>query len=112
MKKIEAIIQPIKLEEIKEALNDINIKGITITQVMGCGATKGWKEYYRGAEIYLNVLPKIMLMMVVPDERVDEIVSVIIHTCRTGNVGDGKIFISDVQRAIRIRSREEGDTVL
>jgi nitrogen regulatory protein P-II 1 len=112
MKKIEAIIQPAKLEEIKEALNKMDIKGVTISQVMGCGATKGWKEYYRGSEVFLNVLPKIMLMIVVPDERVDEIVSTIIQTVRTGEFGDGKIFISNVERAIRIRSREEGESVL
>ncbi|MEL7569832.1 MAG: P-II family nitrogen regulator [Eubacteriaceae bacterium] len=112
MKKIEAIIQPAKLDEIKETLNKVNIKGLTITQVMGCGATKGWTEYYRGSEVFLNVLPKIMIMIVVPDERVDEIVSAIIQTCRTDHVGDGKIFISNVERAIRIRSREEGDSVL
>jgi nitrogen regulatory protein P-II 1 len=112
MKKIEAIIQPAKLEEIKEALNKKDIKGITISQVMGCGATKGWLEYYRGTEVFLNVLPKIMLIIVVPDERVDEIVTTIIQTVRTGEFGDGKIFISNVERAIRIRSREEGESVL
>ena len=112
MKKIEAIIQPAKLEELKEAIDKNNVKGVTITQVMGCGVTKGWTEVYRGTEVFLNVLPKVLVMIVVPDEKVDDIVNLIITTCRTGEFGDGKIFISDVSRAIRIRSREEGDQVL
>ena len=112
MKKIEAIIQPAKLEEFKDALDKNNIKGVTISQVMGCGVTKGWKEVYRGSEVYLNVLPKVTILTVVPDEKADDIINLIIATCRTGEFGDGKIFVSDVQRAIRIRSREEGEKVL
>ncbi|NMC57190.1 MAG: P-II family nitrogen regulator [Eubacteriaceae bacterium] len=112
MKKIEAIIQPAKLEEMKEALNKSEVKGVTITQVMGCGVTKGWTEFYRGAEVFLNVLPKVMIMIVTQDDRVDEIINLIIQTCRSGSFGDGKIFVTDVERAIRIRSREEGDKVL
>lgn len=112
MKKIEAIIQPSKLEEMKEALHAEDINGITITQVMGCGNQKGWREFYRGSEIFLNVLPKIQLSMVVPDDRVDHILEIIIKTVHTDDVGDGKIFISDVERVIRIRNGEEGQNAL
>lgn len=112
MKKIEAIIQPSKLEEMKEAFNNEEIMGVTIAQVMGCGNQKGWKEFYRGSELFLNVLPKIQLSMVVPDDRVDRILEIIIGTAHTDDVGDGKIFISDVGRAIRIRNGEEGENAL
>ena len=112
MKKIEAIIQPSKLEEMKDALHAEDINGITITQVMGCGNQKGWREFYRGSEIFLNVLPKVQLSMVVPDDRVDPILEIIIKTVHTDDVGDGKIFISDVERVIRIRNGEEGDNAL
>lgn len=112
MKKIEAIIQPSKLEEMKEALNKEEILGVTITQVMGCGNQKGWKEFYRGSELFLNVLPKIQLSMVVPDEMVNRILEIIIGTAHTDDVGDGKIFISSVDRVIRIRNGEEGLSAL
>ncbi len=112
MKKIEAIIQPSKLEELKESLHLENINGITISQVMGCGNQKGWKEFYRGSEVFLNVLPKVQFSMVVPDERVDSIIELIIKTVHTDDVGDGKIFISDVERVIRIRNGEEGENAL
>ena len=109
MKKIEAIIQPSKLEELKDALHAEDINGITISQVMGCGNQKGWREFYRGSELFLNVLPKVQLSMVVPDERVDHTLEIIISTVHTDDVGDGKIFISDVERVIRIRNGEEGE---
>ena len=112
IKKIEAIIQPSKLEEMKEVFNSEEIHGVTITQVMGCGNQKGWKEFYRGSEVFLNVLPKIQLSMVVPDERVDHIIKMIIGTVHTDDVGDGKIFISNVERVIRIRNGEEGENAL
>ena len=112
MKKIEAIIQPSKLEEMKEAFHNEEILGVTITQVMGCGNQKGWREFYRYPDMFLNVLPKIQLSMVVPDESVDHIVEMIIGTVHTDDVGDGKIFISDVERVIRIRNGEEGDNAL
>lgn len=112
MKKIEAIIRPSKLEDLKDALRAINIEGISITQIMGCGKQMGWKEYYRGTEISMNVLPKIRIDIVVPDERVDSIVSTIIEAAHTGEVGDGKIFIYDVVNCIRIRTRESGEQAL
>ncbi len=112
MKKIEAIIQPSKLEEMKEAFNNEVIMGVTITQVMGCGNQKGWKEFYRGSELFLNVLPKIQLSVVVPDDRVDRILEIIIGTAHTDDVGDGKIFISNVERVIRIRNGEEGENAI
>lgn len=112
MKKIEAIIRPSKLEELKEALLKINVDGITISQVMGCGKQKGWKEYYRGTEITMNVLPKIRVELVVSDSRVEEITKTIIEVAKTGEVGDGKIFISDVADCIRIRTGENGDKAL
>lgn len=112
MKKIEAIIQPSKLEEIKEVLSNEEINGVTITQVMGCGNQKGWKEFYRGSELFLNVLPKIQLSLVVPDVRVNHILEMIISAVHTDDVGDGKIFISDIERVIRIRNGEEGENAL
>lgn len=112
MKKIEAIIKPDKFEEIKEALNKMDINGITITQVMGCGNQKGWEEFYRGTELFLNILPKVQLTIVTSDELVDDVVDAIIKIARTGEFGDGKIFISAVERVIRIRSGEEGDAAL
>ena len=108
MKKIEAIIQPSKLEEMKEAFSREDILGITVTQVIGCGNQKGWKEFYREPEPFINMLPKVQLSMVVPDEKVDRILEIIIGTAHTDDVGDGKIFISDVNRVIRIRNGEEG----
>ena len=112
MKKIEAIIQPSRLEEMKAVLHADDIKGLTITQVMGCGNQKGQREFYKNHEIFLNLLPKIQLSMVVPDERVDHILEVIISTVQTDDVGDGKIFISDVERVVRIRNGEEGESAL
>lgn len=112
MKKIEAIIKPSKFEEIKEALNQININGITISQVMGCGNQKGWEEFYRGTELFLNILPKVQLTIVTSDDKVDDIIDTIIKIARTDEFGDGKIFVSPVERVIRIRSGEEGDEAI
>jgi nitrogen regulatory protein P-II 1 len=112
MKKIEAIIQPSKLEELKDALIDGDINGLTITQVMGAGNQKGWKEIYRGSEVFLNVLPKVQISIVVADDRVDQVIALIIKTVHTDDVGDGKIFVSDVKRVIRIRNGEEGEGAL
>lgn len=112
MKKIEATIRPSKLEEIKEALEAGEINGVTISQVMGCGKQLGWTEYYRGNEVPIHFLPKIEIKIVVEDSKVDEVVKLIIDTARTGEVGDGKIFITDIIECIRIRTGETGESAL
>lgn len=112
MKKIEAIIRPNRLEEVKEALNAIDICGITISQVMGCGRQKGLKETYRGTQIEINILPKIKLEAVVYDENVEKVIAAITAAARSGEIGDGKIFVSSIEDAIRIRTGERGDSAL
>lgn len=112
MKKIEAIVRPEQLETLKEALLKVKVNGITINQVFGCGNQYGWTEYHRGSEIIMNTLPKVEFKIVVPDERLEEIVSVIIKNTQTGEMGDGKIFITDISECIRIRSGERGDAAL
>jgi nitrogen regulatory protein P-II 1 len=112
MKKIEAIIQPFKLEEVKEALKAIGVDGLTITEVRGHGRQKGHKEVYRGMEYEVDLLPKIKLETVVPDARLDEITRSIVSAARTGRLGDGKIFIYDVLDAIRIRNEDTGESAL
>jgi nitrogen regulatory protein P-II 1 len=112
MKKIEAIIQPHKLEEVKEALKNIGIDGMTITEVRGHGRQKGHKEVYRGMEYQVDLLPKVKVEMVVPDARGDEVTSALAAAARTGKIGDGKIFVFDVAEAIRIRNDERGDGAL
>ena len=112
MKKIEAIIQPFKLDEVKEALKAIGIDGMTITEVRGHGRQKGHKEVYRGQEYNVDLLPKVKLELVVPSERTDEIVNTIITAARTGKIGDGKIFLYDVQEAIRIRNDDRGESAI
>jgi len=112
MKKIEAIIRPSKLEELKDALLKIQVDGITITQVMGCGKQKGWKEYYRGSEVILNILPKVKMELVVSDENFEKTLETIQEYSRTGEVGDGKIFVSEISNAYRIRTGESGEAAL
>jgi nitrogen regulatory protein P-II 1 len=112
MKKIEAIIQPFKLDEVKNALTDIGINGMTITEVRGHGRQKGHKEVYRGQEYNVDLLPKIKFEIVIPDARFDEVVGTIANSARTGKIGDGKIFVYDLADAIRIRNDERGDTAL
>jgi len=112
MKKIEAIIQPYKLEEVKEALKGIGIDGMTVTEVRGHGRQKGHKEVYRGMEYQVDLLPKIKLEMVVPAARADEVIRTLVASARTGKIGDGKIFVFDVAEAIRIRNDERGETAL
>ncbi len=107
MKRIAAVVRPEKLEPLKEALFEANISGMTIYQVNGCGSQHGWKEYFRGSEVFLNMIPKVKFEIIVSDDRVDEIVNLIISVARTGEVGDGKIFISDIERVIRVRTGEE-----
>lgn len=112
MKKIEAIIRPAKLEELKDAFNKANIHGITISQVMGCGRQGGWTEYYRSSEVLINVLPKIKIEIVLDDSKVDDVLKLIIEKTQTGEVGDGKIFVFDVCDCIRIRTNERGTKAL
>jgi nitrogen regulatory protein P-II 1 len=112
MKKIEAIIRPHKLEEVREALMEAGIHGMTITEVRGLGRQKGHTETYRGAEYQIDFLPKVKLEVVVPDTVVQKALSLIIKKGQTGKVGDGKIFVSTIDEAIRIRTEESGDSVL
>ena len=112
MKRIAAVVRPEKLEPLKEALFQAKISGMTIYQVHGCGNQHGWKEYFRGSEVFLNMIPKVKFEIIVEDSRVDEIVDVIVDVARTGEVGDGKIFIKDVAEAIRVRTGEVGDAAL
>jgi nitrogen regulatory protein P-II 1 len=112
MKKIEAIIQPHKLDEVKEALKSIGVDGITISEIRGHGRQKGHKEVYRGMEYEVDLLPKIKLEIVLPDPRLDEVTRTIAASARTGKIGDGKIFIYDVLEAIRIRNDDTGEAAL
>ncbi len=112
MKKIEAIIQPHKLEEVKEALKGIGIDGMTISEVRGHGRQKGHKEVYRGMEYQVDLLPKVKVEMVVPSDRADEVINRLVASARTGKIGDGKIFVFDVADAIRIRNDDRGESAL
>lgn len=112
MKKIEAIIRPEKMVDVQEALVEAGAAGMTISQVHGCGAQHGLKEYYRGSEVQVSMLPKIKIELVVADEDAQSIVEVIRTTAQTGEVGDGKIFIIPVEEAIRVRTQETGDSAL
>jgi nitrogen regulatory protein P-II 1 len=112
MKKIEAIVQPFKLEEVKEALKAIGIDGMTITEVRGHGRQKGHKEVYRGQEYNVDLLPKVKIELVVPSDRSEEVIRTLSSAARTGNIGDGKIFIYDVAEAIRIRNEDRGEAAL
>lgn len=112
MKKIEAVIRPSNLENIKEAFNKYNINGMTISQVLGAGMQKGETEYYRGARLNINLLPKIKLEVVVTDEQVDDVLEIITKENQTGQVGDGKIFIYNVEEVIRIRTGERGASAI
>src|SRR5208282_2020253 len=104
MKRIEAIIQPHKLEDVKEALKTIGIDGMTITEVRGHGRQKGHKEVYRGMEYQVDLLPKVKIEMVIPANRLDEVIHTLVSSARTGKIGDGKVFVYDVAEAIRIRN--------
>ncbi len=112
MKKIEAIIKPFKLDDVREALADINVTGMTVTEVKGFGRQKGHTELYRGAEYMVDFLPKVKLDIVVADDQVDRCVEAIIKTAQTGRIGDGKIFVFDVERVIRIRTVEEDEEAI
>src|SRR5450432_4240811 len=112
MKKIEAIIQPFKLDEVKAALMAIGIDGMTITEVRGHGRQKGHKEAYRGQEYKVDLLPKIKIEMVVPSGRGEEVIQTLARAAQTGKIGDGKIFVSDISEAVRIRNGDRGETAL
>lgn len=112
MKKIEAVIRPEQIEDLKEALRPLNLNGISITQIMGSGCQRGWKEFIRGQEVDINFLPKIKMELVVADSRAEEIIGLIIKTAQTGEIGDGKIFISEISDAIRIRTGERGEAAI
>jgi len=112
MKKIEAIIQPFKLEEVREALKSLGVDGITVTEVRGHGRQKGHKEIYRGQEYTVDLLPKTKLEMILADDRVEEAVAGIVAAARTGKIGDGKIFVTDVQSAVRIRNGDRDESAL
>jgi nitrogen regulatory protein P-II 1 len=112
MKRIEAIIQPHKLDEVKEALKGMGVDGMTVTDVRGHGRQKGHKETYRGQEYKVDLLPKVELDMVVPDARVEEVIEAISGAARSGKIGDGKIFVSSVDEAVRIRNGDRGEVAL
>lgn len=112
MKRITAIVRPEKMESLKEALFNANVSGMTITQVMGCGNQHGWSEYFRGTEVLLNMIPKVKFELVVDDKMVEGLVDLICEAAATGEVGDGKIFVSSVEEIVRIRTRERGEAAI
>lgn len=112
MKKIEAVVRPFRIDDIREALAEIGVKGMTLTEVKGYGRQKGHTELYRGSEYQIDFLPKIKLEVVVSDKVADKVVDTIIKAAKTGQVGDGKIFIYDVQDAVRVRTGESGEAAL
>lgn len=109
MKKIEAIVKPFKLQEVKEALNELGIQGMTVTEVKGFGRQKGHTEIYRGSEYTIDFMPKVKIEMVLPDGQVDAAVEAIVKAGKTGKIGDGKVFVTPVTDAVRIRTGERGD---
>ena len=109
MKLVSAIIKPFKLDDVREAIAGIGIEGMTVTEVKGFGRQKGHTELYRGAEYMVDFLPKVKIELVIQDDLLDQAIDVIVETARTGNIGDGKIFVTDVERVIRIRTGEENE---
>ncbi|HWQ91290.1 MAG TPA: P-II family nitrogen regulator [Clostridia bacterium] len=112
MKKIEAIIKPFKLEEVKDALGEVGIEGMTVIEVKGFGRQKGHTEIYRGSEYTVDFLPKVKVELVIPDQKVEEAVSAIVKAAKTGKIGDGKVFVSNIEEAVRIRTEEKGATAV
>ena len=112
MKKVEAIIKPFKLDEVKEALQEIGIQGLSVLEAKGFGRQKGHTELYRGAEYVVDFLPKVKIEVVIADDQLDSTIEAIIAAAKTGKIGDGKIFVTNVERAIRIRTGEEGSDAL
>jgi nitrogen regulatory protein P-II 1 len=109
MKKIEAVIKPFKMDDVREALSEVGVNGMTVTEVKGFGRQKGHTELYRGAEYQVDFLPKVKIELVIADEQVDLAIEAIMKTAHTGKIGDGKIFVYDVERVIRIRTGEENE---
>jgi nitrogen regulatory protein PII len=112
MKKIEAIVKPFKLEEVKDALGSIGISGMTVTEVKGFGRQKGHTEIYRGSEYTVDFLPKLKIEMVVPDDQAEGAVEAIVKAAKTGKIGDGKVFLTNIEEAVRIRTEEKGETAI
>ena len=112
MKKVEAIIRPFKLDEVKDQLNEIGVKGITVSEVKGFGRQKGHAELYRGAEYIVDFLPKIKLEIIVSDELVDDVINAVTKSAQTGRIGDGKIFVTSLEDTIRIRTGERGEEAI
>src|SRR5580658_8282137 len=112
MKKIDAIIKPFKLEEVKEALAGVGVQGLTVSEVKGFGRQKGHTEIYRGSEYTVDFLPKIKIEVVLPDALIAQAVEAIVRAARTGKIGDGKVFVSNIESAIRIRTEESGDEAI
>ena len=112
MKKIEAIIKPFKLDEVREALSDIGVTGLTVTEVKGFGRQKGHTELYRGAEYVVDFLPKVKVEVIVQDSLVDRAIEAIVKAARTGKIGDGKIFVTTVEQVVRIRTGESGEAAI
>ena len=108
MKKVEAVIKPFKLDEVKDALQEIGVQGMTVTEARGYGRQKGHTELYRGAEYVIDFLPKVKIELIIPDDQLDRVIEAIIAASRSGRIGDGKIFVSDVEDVIRIRTGERG----
>lgn len=112
MKKIEAIIKPFKLDEVKEALQDVGVQGLTVTEIKGFGRQKGHTELYRGAEYVVDFLPKVKIEVVITDDMSDSVIEAIVSAAKTDKIGDGKIFVTSVEQAIRIRTGETGDDAI
>jgi nitrogen regulatory protein P-II 1 len=112
MKKIEAVLKPFKLDEVREALSEIGVSGLTVTEVKGFGRQKGHTELYRGAEYVVDFLPKIKVEVILSDDLVDRAVDTIVRAARTGKIGDGKIFVTSVEQVVRIRTGESGDAAI
>ena len=112
MKKVEAIIKPFKLDDVRQSLSDVGVNGMTASEVKGFGRQKGHTELYRGAEYVIDFLPKVKIEIVISDDQLDSAIEAITNAARTGKIGDGKIFVSDVSRVVRIRTGEEGDAAI
>ena len=112
MKKIEAIIKPFKIDEVREALSEVGVVGMSVSEVKGFGRQKGHKEIYRGSEYNVDFLPKIKIEIVLPDEKVEDVIEAVCKSANTGKIGDGKVFVSTIEQAIRIRTEESGDEAL